>query len=100
MRTGLPILLLQAGLMLGVPLLAFAPRRDGPHLVVPLAGGDPGRMAAALGGAGARLVGTGPLPGSLFLWGDGWRLARRALGRGAIVMSAAPPGCSRAEERQ
>jgi hypothetical protein len=94
MRTGLLHFVLQAGLVLGAPLVAFAPRRDGAHLVVPLAGGDPGRTYTRIAGANVRLLAAGPLPGSVVVWGDGLRLAWRAVRRGAVVIAAAPSGCS------
>ncbi len=100
MRMGLWSLLLQTSLVLAAPLVAFAPRRDGPHLLVPLAGGDAGRTAVQVAASGARMVSTGPLPGSVFLWGDGAKLAPLALARGAVVISAAPQGCSRPEEKE
>lgn len=90
------LLAVQAALVLAAPLLATAaPARTGPHLLLPVAAAPD--AAAALAGPELRLVGRGPLPGSLWVDGDGVAALPAALGHGVLLLAADAPACRLAE---
>ncbi|ATE66908.1 hypothetical protein [Rhizorhabdus dicambivorans] len=69
---------------------AFAPPAQGRMLLVPIAGA--GASALVVDG-GARLIGAGPLPGSLVVMGERDRFVGPALLKGILVLSAPPSWC-------
>lgn len=71
---------------------AFAPPQQGRMLLLPVIGGEGSAGAVALAG-GARLIGAGPLGGSLVVVGERDRFAAAALRRGILVLSAPPSWC-------
>jgi hypothetical protein len=78
----------QAAAMLAVLALAAVPPASGPMLVVPLGGSA---TAALIGGA--RLVGQGPLPGSLVVDGERATLLPHLWRHGALALAAPSFGC-------
>ena len=75
-------------------LLAFWPPRRGAMLLVPLRGTLAQTVNAALAGH-ASLLGQGPVPGSIVVFGDRARLVA-AIGNKAVVVLAAPAtGCGK-----
>lgn len=99
MRRRLPrpfLVLFQTGVILGVAvLLAFSPPRHGAFLLVPWSGeiGLPVRVALD---HDARLLGTGPLPGSVIVMGERAALAPAARSSGVLVLAAPFIGCGSA----
>lgn len=94
LSSGLPVQLLAAGAALAA--IAFAPPAEGQLLLVPLAGQDADAVAVWATLGGARIVGRGPLPGSLVVQGRTAPLSGAAL-RHATLMLAAPPAACGAE---
>jgi hypothetical protein len=86
--SGLPIQLAAAGTALSA--IALAPPAEGQMLLVPLAGQDADSVAVWATAAGARIVGHGPLPGSLAVEARSGALVGPAL-RHATMITAAPP---------
>jgi len=83
----------QFGLIAAVfAIIALAPRSDGPMLLVPI-GGSAGTMIDLAVGAEARLLGAGPLPGSLIVVGRRDALVPAMLASGTIVTAVAPALC-------
>ena len=75
-------------------VLMLAPPASGKMLVVPLSGqGSGGVVRAALSG-GARLIGAGPLPGSMVVFGNRGRIAGAGAFGWTVVLAAPPAGCS------
>jgi hypothetical protein len=82
------------GVVLGTAAVAVAaPPAAGPLLLVPVTDAAAATMVADAVAGGARLVGPGPLPGSLVVAGTRSEIAR-ALGPGVLVLAAPPSGCS------
>jgi hypothetical protein len=78
----------QIGVMIAATAAAAVlPPRDGPILIWSAGGEAPGRIAGWALDGDTRLIGTGPA-GSLIVWGDGPRLASRALAHGALALRA------------
>lgn len=86
-------LLLQLCLVAPAPLLAWAPLGEGPAIVLPLVPATPGATLSALRESGGRLVGVGPVPGSVIVMGERPRLAAAALSWGALALAAPSQGC-------
>lgn len=80
--------LLQASLLFALALLLVAPPARGAMLVLPLAGATP---AGLLGDA--QLVGGGPLPGTLIVYGERARLLPHLIRHGAIAVATSVPAC-------
>lgn len=73
--------------------LAFAPPARGRMLLVPLAPGGAAKLPAAAVAGGAKLLGTGPVPGSLVVVADRARLDGVSLADGMVILSAPPLLC-------
>lgn len=86
--------MLQVGfVLLAFIVLALLPPATGRMLILPLSA-SAGRQAAALAvGGGARLMGAGPVAGSLIVWGDRDRLLTRVTHSGALLLAAPPGAC-------
>lgn len=82
--------------LLAVSFLALAvtPRAVGPVLVVPLLPATPASTTNWLVEADARLLGTGPVPGTVIAWGERSKLLAAALASGAILLRARATGCA------
>lgn len=78
----------------GLAALALAPPAAGAMLLVPLGPDAQGVVAAAVG-AGARLIGAGPLPGSIVVDAERAALLPVMLRSGALVTAASPAACGR-----
>jgi hypothetical protein len=77
----------------GLLLLALTPPARGEMLLVPTTPGAM-RVLAPLAVAGpARLIDTGPLPGSLVVFGDRETLLPQMLRHGILVVAAPRAGC-------
>jgi hypothetical protein len=76
-------------------VLALAPPARGAMLLVPVAS-DAGGMVGAAVHAGARLIGAGPLPGSVVVEAERAALLPLMIRRGALVTAANPAACGRA----
>ena len=72
---------------------AFAPPARGRMLLVPLAPGAAAKLPAAAVTGGARLLGMGPVPGSLVVVADRARLGGVSLADGMVILSAPPLLC-------
>ena len=69
------------------------PPVSGRMLLIPLTGADRNATTVVALAGGARLVGAGPLPGSMVIVGDRARIMRQGQ-RGRFAAMAAPPaGC-------
>lgn len=71
----------------------FAPPASGEILLIPLNRAGAGELVPAAVAQGARLIGRGPVAGSMIVYGDGRRLARTLIGDGVIALSARATGC-------
>lgn len=88
----LPVVLQAAAVAVAPLVLALWPPVSGPMMLVPLAG-DTGAVTRAALAGGARLLGSGPLPGSLVVMGDRAGIARRLGGWDVVITAAPPAGC-------
>lgn len=75
--------------------LALTPPVQGRMMIVSLNGQSSGEIAAWAVRDEVRIVGTGPLPGSLIVQADAGALAGKALRHGNIVLAAPVAGCWR-----
>ncbi|TFI57634.1 hypothetical protein E2493_14005 [Sphingomonas parva] len=83
---------LHGAVLAAAALIPVLPPGQGPMLVVPvLPGANPAQWAVA---HDARLVGLGPLPGSLIVDGKRDRMMMAALSNGFLLVSANSPACS------
>ena len=73
--------------------LPLLPPASGPMLIVPIIPGAPGAVNLAVN-HDARLLGLGPLPGSLVVDGSRRRLMTAALSSGFLLMAGTSPACS------
>jgi hypothetical protein len=87
----LPVQLLAAGAALAA--IAFAPPAEGELLLVPLAGQSADSMIVWATRAGARVIGRGPLPGSLVVEARTATLAEAALRHATLITAAPPAAC-------
>lgn len=79
------------GIALIVFALPFSPPTAGRLLLIPVGAGDATRLVRDALSGGARLIDSGPIPGSLVVQGDRARLAATL---GAVLIIAAPQaGC-------
>lgn len=93
-RSGALILIMQAVVALaGAAWLFVVPPAEGMMMLVPL-GRQAARSLPALALRGdVRLVGTGPVPGSLLVWAERSTMARRLLPHGVLILASPPGGC-------
>ncbi|AQR73547.1 hypothetical protein [Sphingomonas sp. LM7] len=89
--SGLPLQLLGASTALSA--IAFAPPAEGELLLVPLAGQNADSATVWATALGARIVGRGPLPGSLTVQGKTATLAAAALRHATLIVAAPPAAC-------
>jgi len=89
--SGLPLQLLAAGIALSA--IAFAPPAQGELLLVPLAGQSADSVTVWATRAGVRIVGRGPLPGSLAVEGRTATLIGVALRHATLITAAPPAAC-------
>jgi hypothetical protein len=87
----LPLQLLAAGAALSA--ITLAPPAEGELLLVPLAGQSADSVAVWATRAGARIVGRGPLPGSLAVEGRTAALTSAALRHATLIAAAPPAAC-------
>ena len=76
-----------------VVALIAAPPASGQMLLVPLDGGGRDGLARVAVNAGARLIGPGPLDGSLVVSGERAALVAALMPAHALVLNAAIGGC-------
>ena len=89
-----PALSLQfAAASIAVAAVAFAPPSEGEMLLVPLAGQSADFTAVWATRAGARIVGRGPLPGSLAVRGRTRSLIGMAARHATLIVAAPPTAC-------
>lgn len=86
---------LQLAVVLGSALLLAGPPAEGAMLLVPTTSGAARALVALAVDRDARLVGSGPLPGSMVVAGERVRLLRPMLRAGVLVFAAPPAGCRR-----
>ena len=87
----------RAGKLL-IPIAALAmligwPPATGRLLLVPLSADSAGLLVRTAVGGGARIVDTGPLPGSIIVEGRRSDLARALASRFVIIVAARASGC-------
>ena len=87
----------QRVLVFAIPLPTLAPPAKGAILIV-TAHSPPGKILAWALPTGARLLGAGPFPGSIKVFGDRAALVRPALAHGALLLEAQRSGCIVNEE--
>jgi len=73
--------------------IAFAPPAEGEMLLVPLAGQSADSAAVWATRAGARIIGRGPLSGSLAVQGRTSRLIGLAASHATLIVAAPPIAC-------
>jgi hypothetical protein len=88
----LAIQLVLAALVLAA--LGVAPPRQGKMLLVPLHHEAGSSLVAAAVTSGARLVDSGPFPGSAIVWGSRDRLVVPLARRGILVLAGPRAGCT------
>lgn len=72
----------------GLAAFAFAPPARGPILLLPLTAKARADLPGIAVGSGARLVGQGPIAGSLVVRGERARLGSALLRRGIVTIAA------------
>ena len=73
-------------------LLALWPPQHGPMLLIPLGGTLATTINIAASGHAA-LLGPGPFPGSMVIFGDRGRVRVAIGGKAIMLMAATPAGC-------
>jgi hypothetical protein len=73
--------------------IALAPPAEGELLLVPLAGQSADSVTVWATRAGARIIGRGPLPGSLAVEARTSALAGAALRHATLITAAPPAAC-------
>ena len=76
--------------------MARPPLTTGKILLVPLTPAAGGTLAPLAVAHGARLIGTGPLPGSLIVFADGRTLIPPLLRQGIVSVASPSAGCTAA----
>jgi len=95
-----PMTLVQIGAVVAAMVgLAFAPPARGRMLLIPLSPRAATALPAAVVDGGAKLLGTGPVPGSLVVMADRARLGAVSLADGVIILSAPPSLCGGVGQR-
>lgn len=79
--------------MVALVALTMWPPTVGRMLLIPVGAGDANAAAKVALAGGARLLGAGPLPGSLVVIGDRPSIARRIRSWDMLIVSAPPAGC-------
>lgn len=87
------VVLQVGGTLTAFLLLAAIPPADGRMLILPVSPGSAAGLPALAVAGGARLMGRGPLAGSLVVWGERSRLSGPLLDRGALLLAAPPAAC-------
>jgi hypothetical protein len=91
------MVMVQVGMVVAAMLgFAFAPPARGRMMLVPLSSGAAARLPAAAVDGGAKLLGPGPLAGSLVVMAERARLAAVSLADGVIILSAPALFCGAA----
>lgn len=95
-RSPKPLLLIAQTAVATVALfiMPMAPPADGRMLLLPLTPGAAIHLPRTVLDHGARLVGAGPLPGSLVIVGDRAALTAPLLGIGAVAIATGAGGCT------
>lgn len=88
--SGISLALLAQGVVVTLALLAaiLAPPVEGPMMVIPLDGGQAGRTMAWASGKEAAFLGTGPLPGSILVYGKREPVTQAAWHHNSLVIKA------------
>lgn len=89
-------LAVQLAVVLGSGLVLAGPPAQGAMLLVPTTGGAARALVPLAVERDARLIGSGPLPGSMVVAGTRVRLLRPMLRAGVLVFAAPPAGCREA----
>ncbi|QIG78334.1 hypothetical protein [Stakelama tenebrarum] len=84
---------IQLALLAGVGLIAIAPPSRGVMLLVPVGAGQ-GTSARVAAAAGARILGAGPVHGSLYVLGTRNLIIPNAAASGTMVFGGRYVGCS------
>ncbi len=85
----MPMTLAQIGAVIAALIgFAFAPPAQGRMLLIPLSSGAAARLPAAAVDGGAKLLGRGPVGGSLIVVADRARLTAVSPAMGMIILSA------------
>jgi hypothetical protein len=71
----------------------FAPPTSGEMLLLPVTPSAAGHLPAIATIDGMRLIGRGPVKGSLLVRGNGLRLAAYLVGQGIVPLAAGRSGC-------
>ncbi len=85
---------IQGILIAAAGLLAFAPPARGVMMLVPVLPNGEGAALRIAAGSGVRVLGAGPLPGSLYVEGRLGALLGSAVSRGMVVLAGSYTGCS------
>jgi len=87
---GVSLAVLVQGVVVALALLAamLAPPSEGPMMVIPLDGGGMGRAMDWTIRDGAAFLGTGPLPGSILVYGKREQLTAGAWHHNSLVIKA------------
>jgi len=85
--------------LVGLAAFAFAPPVSGAMLLVPLTAQARANLPALAIDSGVRLLGQGPVAGSLVVRGDRARLGTALLRRGIVPLAAPEIICGRAAVR-
>lgn len=82
--------MLVQGVVVTIALLAaiLAPPEEGPMMVIPLDGEGMGQTLSWASGNGAALIGAGPLPGSILVYGRRDQLTQAAWHHNSLVIKA------------
>ena len=88
--SGISLALLVQGAVVTLALLAaiLAPPEEGPMMVIPLDGGRMAQTMAWASGDGSALLGIGPLPGSVLVYGKRKQVTQAAWQHNSIVVKA------------
>lgn len=81
------------GVLTAFVAFAFWPPAQGRMLLVPVAAGSDRSLVGTVIDRGGRLLGVGPLPGSLVVSGDSGRIARGLLAHGVLTVAAPAAAC-------
>ncbi|MES2497337.1 MAG: hypothetical protein V4618_14585 [Pseudomonadota bacterium] len=97
----MPMTLVQIGVAVAAMVgFAFAPPARGRMLLVPLSPAAAARLPSAAVSGGAKLLGSGPIGGSLVVVAERQRLGAMSVVDGVIILSAPPLLCGGSAERE
>ncbi|MET0375109.1 MAG: hypothetical protein ABW128_12755 [Rhizorhabdus sp.] len=88
LRAGAPLAAQLALLLIGLAAAVFTPPARGTMLLVPLTAQARGDVAALAIAGDARLIGEGPIGGTLLIRGDRGRLGLALLRHGIVTVAA------------